>query len=247
MSAARRWRVRVAPWARPHVADPAALAAALREAATRPDEILRDDHRSRVLVLERLPATSAASGLPVGPWVLKRPLCRDRRAWNRLGSLWSRGEMARSFAASLRLLELGLATPRPLLVMEGRCLGLLVESWLAYLHVPGRPAGPEEWPAVVAALSRLHAAGLRHRDPHLANWLADGRGGVVALDPGVRRLRPGLGDAAYDFVLLRNCRPELLPLLPLRGTWAWHLAELRNAWVQGWRRLKRRWRRRGAG
>jgi hypothetical protein len=223
------WRARIAPWARDFAPDPHTLLALTEH----PSRVLRDDARSRVLLLDSLP------GAPAGPWVAKRPLWRDGRAWNRLVSLVARGEMARAFAGGLRLLELGLATPRPVLVLERRRRGLLVESWLLYQFAAGQPVAETHWPLVVRALERLHAAGLRHGDPHLANWLAAPEGGVIALDPNPRRLRRWLADDAYDFLQLRNCRPEILPLLPLRGTWQWRLAEGRFAVLLGWRRLKR--------
>ena len=88
-------------------------------------------------------------------------------------------------------------------------------------------------------LGVLHEAGLAHGDPHLANWVQ--RDGIVyALDCAPRRsLLPALA-AAYDFVLLRNCEPALLPLIPGRSGLWWHLALARDAWVHGLRRLKRR-------
>ncbi|MFA7331257.1 MAG: hypothetical protein WC326_09300 [Candidatus Delongbacteria bacterium] len=236
------WRIRTAPWARPFIGDAPALGRLLLAATRHPDQRLRDDARSRVLLLREAPAGTPPELIHAAPapWVLKRPLWRDGRAWNRLVSLFQPGEMCRAFRAGLLLLESGVATPRPLLLLERRRWGLLVESWLVYEYVEGGPVTERQWPRVVEILSHLHAAGLCHRDPHLANWLVATDGQVVALDPGPRRLRPLLADDAYDFVLLRNCRPEILPLLPLQGSWKWRVAEARNAAVQGWRRWKRR-------
>jgi heptose II phosphotransferase len=234
------WQVRMAPWAQPAVPDPAALGALLRAALSSPERVLRDDQRSRVLLV-RPPLDTPTDLLKQspGPWVLKRPLWRDGRLWNRLVSWLGPGEMSRAFAGGLLLLSTGLQTPRPLLVMERRRAGLLVESWLVYEFVEGRPLTEEDWPALVSALRLLHASGLRHGDPHLANWLIRTDGSLCALDPGPRPLRPLLADDAHDFVLLRNCRPDILPLLPGVGTWRWRVAEARNAWTQAWRRGKR--------
>jgi hypothetical protein len=203
---------------------------------------LRDDQRSRVLLVQP-PAWLPEEFLRrfPAPWVMKRPLWRDGRCWNRLMSLFGEGEMRRALRGGLRLAALGLSTPDPLLVLERRRCGLLVESWLAYVHKPGDPVREAHWPGVVEALERLHEAGLRHGDPHLANWLAAEDGSVVALDPAPRPMRDAV-DAAYDFVLLRNCEPRLLPLIPGTDGEAWRRAEARNARVQGWRSWKRRMR-----
>lgn len=234
------WSYLAAPWLGQALGDPAALGSQLL--ATPPDRVLRDDQRSRVLLLERVPEGAPAECLKLspGPWVLKRPLWRDGRGWNRLVSWFRPGEMRRAFHSAARMLELGLATPRPLMLMERRRWGLLVESWLVYEYVEGTPLGEAHWPLVVEALCRLHAAGLRHGDPHLANWLATSDGQVVALDPGLKRLCPLRADDAYDFVLLRNCQPRILPWLPLRDSWKWRVAEVRNSLVQEWRAFKRR-------
>lgn len=238
------WTRLAAPVLDAHHVDAGRLAAELLDAATRPMAILRDDHRSRVVQVappDGLPSSFLAR-CP-GPWVMKRPVWRDGRAWNRLVSPFTEGEMRRALRGGLTLAGLGLATPEPLLALERRRCGLLVESWLAYVFVEGRPVEEAHWPAVVEALVRLHGAGLCHGDPHLANWLATPGGAVVALDPAPRPLRDE-ADAAYDFVLLRNCEPRILPLLPGTDAAPWRRAEARNARVQAWRAWKRRWRRR---
>jgi len=240
-----RWTLHVAPWALPWIPQSQATVDALLAAFSTPLRILKDDRRSLVILLPELPDSNGGHALSGGgPWVCKRPRWRDGRGWHRLLSLFQPGEMHRAFDAALRLLELGIATPQPLLLMEHRRWGLMVESWLVYRYVPGEAVGEEQWPLVVEALKSLHSAGLRHGDPHLANWLKDGLGGVVALDSGPRPMRFLLADDAYDFVLLRNCVPAVRPLLPLQDTWKWRVAEARNAWVQGWRRVKRKVRRR---
>jgi hypothetical protein len=238
------WTRLPAPVLDAYPVDVVRLGAELLAAAHQPLAILRDDRRSRVVQV------APPAGLPPellarcpGPWVMKRPVWRDGRAWNRLVSWFTEGEMRRALRGGLTLAGLGVATPEPLLVLERRRCGLLVESWLAYVYREGRPVDESHWPAVVEALVRLHRAGLRHGDPHLANWLATPDGAVVALDPAPRPLR-GEVDAAYDFVLLRNCEPRILPLLPGTQTDAWRRAEARNARVQAWRAWKRRWRQR---
>ena len=196
---------------------------------------LRNDHRSRVVRLAVLPG---AEPLPEG-WVLKIPRWQDGRAWNRLTTLWREGEARRAFRRALRLESLGIPAPRPVMQWERRRAGCVVESGWLYGYVEGARIRPTDWPRVIGLLGVLHEAGLAHGDPHLANWVQ--RDGIVyALDCAPRRsLLPALA-AAYDFVLLRNCEPGLLPLIPGQdGLW-WKLALARDAWVHGLRRLKRR-------
>jgi hypothetical protein len=229
------WTLLVAPWAQNLLPPSDQLLPALLELFQHPHHVMKDDRRSLVFLVETLPFHCPGQG----PWVCKRPRWHDNRLWNQLMSLVREGEMRRSYRAALFLEQLGMATPRPMLCLERRRWGMVVESWLVYEYARGEAVGQAQWSAVVAALEGLHRAGLRHGDPHLANWLVDGQGGVLMLDPGPRPLRPGFADDAYDFVLLRNCQPAILPLLPLRQSWKWRVAEFRDSWVHGLRNLKR--------
>lgn len=241
LAAPAGWRGWVAPWAAGFV--PAAES--LLEAVLHPDRALRDDARSRVLLFDSLPG--AGPGAPPSRWVAKRPLWKDNRLWNRLTTALRAGEARQAFERAVQLQAAGFPVPRPLACLERRAGGLVVESWFWYEYVDGRPVEESDWPRIVELLEALHAAGWVHRDTHLANWLKTDAG-VVALDANPRRLTRGprgRRDAAYDFVLLRNCDPRTLPLLPGVGGRAWRRAEATNARVQGWRRLKRWLRGRG--
>jgi hypothetical protein len=197
--------------------------------------VLRDDRRSRVV---RLVPRTPGDGCPPAGWVLKIPRWQDGRAWNRLSTLWREGEARRAFRRALRLAPLAIPAPRPVMQWQRRRAGLVVESGWLYTYEEGVRAGLGEGPGIIALLVRLHGAGLAHGDPHLANWLRRGSS-VIALDCAPRRsLLPALA-AAYDFVLLRNCEPALLPLLPGRRSLWWRLALARDAWVHGLRRFKR--------
>ncbi len=223
------WTIRVANTCR----DWAPRAEDLLARAAAPDQVLREDGRSAVYRIEQLP------GAPPGPWVLKSPRWKDRRTINRLTTLYRAGEACQAFVGALRLQSLGVTVPEPVMQMERRRGGMVVESWWLYRFAAGGPCREEDWPQVISLLGRLHAAGLKHRDPHLANWIQQD-GQVTALDCNPRRaLVPPLA-AAYDFILLRNSTPALEPLLPLRGTLWWRLATFWDDWVHGFRALKKR-------
>lgn len=215
---------------------------AVLAALERPDKVLRDDARSRVLCFDGFPGASpaqAAQQLLKGPWVAKRPRWKDERLWNRLTTLYRPGEAAQVFERSLQLQEIGFPAAQVLLLLERRSRGMIAESWLVYRYLEGVPAGHEDGDRVIELLQLLHAAGWRHRDPHLANWIRT-KEDLAALDLNPRRLRCWAPDAAYDFVLLRNCDPALEDRMPLSGSPAWRLALLRNGLVQGWRAVKRK-------
>jgi Ser/Thr protein kinase RdoA (MazF antagonist) len=108
-----------------------------------------------------------------------------RRGGQRLVARWSRREPA-SLDWEARLLgylgDQGLLVPRIVPALDGRChaAGVMVQSWL-----DGAPPGPGDWPAVAAALRRLHEVTARWpQRPGFASTrelLRAGRGGDVDL------------------------------------------------------------------
>jgi hypothetical protein len=215
-------------------------AAAVLAAADKPDHILRDDRRSCVLLFDRFPGFSANEAVPKGRWVLKRPRWKDERRINQLTTLYRKGEARQVHERSAAMEAIGFPVAYSALLMERRSLGMVVESWLVYRYLEGEVASVEDGHKVIALLEILHRAGWRHRDPHIANWIRQADGSLAALDMNPRRRRFFMPDAAYDFVLLRNCLPALQASLPLVGSLSWQLAEFRNSIVQKWRQFKRR-------
>ncbi len=203
-----------------------------------PSQSMSDPNAEEPIAGESSRETQVPAQPPPGPWVVKRPRWWDRRTLNRLSTLYRRGEAEQVFRSSLKFLRIGFPLPRPVMVLERRRLGMVLESLLLYEYAQGEPVEERHWPQVVELLERLHQAGYRHRDPHLANWLQH-EDRVLALDANPRRslLRPVA--AAYDFLKLLHDEPRILPLVPSSEGWAWEAARFRQAWIESWRRLKR--------
>lgn len=103
--------------------------------------------------------------------------------WKALAYRFRPGKARRSFEHARRLLALGLATPRPLLLVEVRRAGFLVDSCYACEHLagarqireavldPASPGAAERLRACGAAVARMHAAGVLHRDLSAGNVL----------------------------------------------------------------------------
>lgn len=175
--------------------------------------------------------------------VLKRSKIQERRPWIQLTSLYRGGEGARAFSNLVRLHEAGLPVPEPVFAIEQARAGFVVASWHAYRYVDGEPCSCADADGIAKALKAVHDQGWVHRDPHVRNFLKDGSR-ISIID--WARARPWRSAYAqrYDVVLLdKSCPGACLryPGLPAADP-LYRLAQRHNAWVVGWRRVKRRMR-----
>ncbi|MBM3285894.1 MAG: hypothetical protein FJY88_00870 [Candidatus Eisenbacteria bacterium] len=194
-----------------------------------PVEPLRDDYRSYVGVFE-------VEGRRV---VAKSPRMKNRASWNRLTTLLRTGESTATVTACLAVRSDGIPVPEYICSLERRSLGMIVDSWMFYLFVPGVPCGSDQYGLVVESLASLHRAGWVHGDPHIANFLRVGDG-VQILDCRPRPARFGSLSECYDFVRLVNSEPDLAPHLGSRArTLPYRVARAYDRAIHGWRDVKR--------
>jgi hypothetical protein len=191
---------------------------------------LRDDYRSYVGVVQ-------AKGTSI---VLKSPRLKNQSRWIRWTTLFRRGEAFDTIAKLWIARKGGAPVADPVFAMEKRAAGQIVDSWMAYFYIDGRRCESPEYPALIRSLESLHAAGWVHGDPHFDNFLWDGTQ-VRILDCRPRRPSFGSISRAYDFVLLRNSRPELGGLLGDQPrTAAFRCAVAYDRWIHGWRAWKKK-------
>jgi len=122
-------------------------------------------------------------------YVLKIPRDRNNRLWQRVLSLFRASEAARHYRSMARLRELGLKGPEPVVAVERRRWGVVLDSRLLYRFRKGRKATREDAPLILPHLLALHDAGYLRNDPHAKNYLIDD-GDVVFID--FRLTRPVL-------------------------------------------------------
>lgn len=105
------------------------------------------------------------------PVFVKVPRGRDRRAGERLMTLYHRGETVRYAESMQTLAKLGFVAPKPLAYGIRKRLGMVVESFLIYEGLDGRPAAEDDAHEVVRVINRLHAHGYVRRDAIRRNFL----------------------------------------------------------------------------
>jgi len=161
-----------------------------------PDQVLKDDHRSKVLLID----------LEGVPYIVKIFVLQKTWWWFRLTSLLfpTIGEIACENAVALN--EVGLLTPSPSLLLQKRRFGMVIESLLVYPYLPGRTATIKDAGEIIEFVHRMHDSNWIHRDPHPANFLMTGTG-LATIDPVRAKRSRSKYLKAYDVMLMEHDMP----------------------------------------
>lgn len=141
--------------------------------------------------------------------VAKKPRDKLRKPWSRLLSMVFDGETKKTFNSLIAFKSKGIASVEPLLALEKREFGRVVDSWLVYEFRDGQPCGVESLHEVIASLHHLHKQGYRHDDPNFGNFMRDLNGSMFLIDV-KGRARAGRFSDYCDFFLLGNINQGLV-------------------------------------
>ncbi|MFL1466412.1 hypothetical protein ACQUWM_18280 [Marinobacter sp. DUT-3] len=103
--------------------------------------------------------------------LLKVPRARNGRRWERFLTRFRESDALRTFRHIEQLSGMGFGAPDPVLACEYRHKGVVVDSFVCYRFVEGRPAGPQDASKILATLRALHERGYLRSDAQLANFL----------------------------------------------------------------------------
>lgn len=198
-----------------------------------PSRVLKHDHRSQVELLEAAGET----------YILKKFTLQRTWLWFQLTSLIfpTLGEVACKNA--IDLIDAGVTTPRPLLLLQKLEKGMVVESWQLYRFLDGEPLSYADAAEIVDFVRRMHCLNWVHRDPHPGNFLRI-EGGIATLDPVKARRSSGKFLKAYDVMLMEHDMPDAAEIYGREKLGVWlTLARLGHDGVRIYRSLKRTLRR----
>ncbi|TVP93647.1 MAG: hypothetical protein EA347_00170 [Thioalkalivibrio sp.] len=172
----------------------------------------------------------------------KIPRGRNRRPWERILTRLRDGEAFRHFRSMEELRELGLSGPEPVLAIQQRVGGMVVDGCLLYRYVEGERADGRHAALITPRLLQLHGLGYLRRDAHAKNYLLRGNE-VVFIDFRLhrpwffRRLRTRIELSKY----LRTM-PDGWDYVPdtLRTSWGMRLACRLDRMITGIKRGRRR-------
>ena len=171
--------------------------------------------------------------------ILKSPREKNTRKWIRFTTLYRRGEAFRAIQNLEKLTALGLETNTPLMAMEKRCLGMVVDSWLLYKFTTGKTCDESHYQSIVKTLKAFHDKNLLHGDAHVNNFLTTDHG-IIILD--ANPIKPLFGNISkyYEYLYLKKSAPGIekhfnLPL----NTLAYRIADAYSRIYWSWRKSKK--------
>lgn len=178
--------------------------------------------------------------------LLKVPRARNGRRWERFLTRFRDSDALRTFRNIELLSGMGFGAPDPVLACEHRHGGVVVDSFVCYRFVEGRPAGPQDAEKILTTLRALHKLGYLRSDAQLANFLIVDEV-VTFIDFRLKKPKffARLQKAREIDRFLRSC-PEARGLISrdeASSFWFWLAASLEKASF-GFRSFKRRLRER---
>ncbi len=198
---------------------------------------LKDDKRSYVAIFERYDKS----------YVLKVPRDKNRRQWIRFTTLYRRSEVKKMFDNLIKIKFMKINTNTPVVCGEKRVNGMVIDSYLIYSYIDGRPIRKAEYPHLIGEIKRLHNQGYLHGDFHSKNFITqDGK--IFFLDTTFRKNLLGSLGCAYEMVYFhynKNTDRSLLlrheETLTEFSKLVIFIATTYYKWLKSWKYFKRKY------
>lgn len=197
-------------------------------------KVLKNNQRSKVRIIK----------VEDKKYVLKVPKEKNNRTWIRITTWFRDGEAFKNIKGMLTYKELGIPSTEPVMAAEKRKKGMVVDSWLLYEYLKGKPClGHEEYyPMVIEKLKEIHAKGYLHGDPQIRNFLykkEDQKIYVIDSNPKPAGIFPF--SKAYEFAYLRKSAPGIEEYFgEINDWWLYKLAYKYDIYERKWTRTRRK-------
>lgn len=163
------------------------------------ERVFKNDQRSYVALIE----------MDGKKYVLKRPIEKNRRKWQRFLSIFRGSESRREFKNIQRINKLGFNGATPYLAVETKVGACVVDSYLVYSYLEGEEGRTKDIELISKELKKIHAKGYLHGDSQVMNFLINGDT-VYLIDTKLMRNRYGKFGEVYEFIYLEeSCDREI--------------------------------------
>lgn len=157
------------------------------------ERIFKNDQRSYVALIE----------IDGEKYVLKRPIEKNRRKWQRFLSIFRGSESRREFENIQRINELDFNGAIPYLAVETKFGLCVVGSYLVYSYLEGEEGTTKDIELISKELKRIHNKGYLHGDSQVMNFLINGNT-VYLIDTKLMKNRYGKFGEIYEFIYLEE-------------------------------------------
>jgi len=194
---------------------------------------LKNNQRSRVLLIEILGKKH----------ILKIPKEKNRRKWIRFTTLYRKGESFRALLAMEKLNKKGVKTNTPVLAIERKVFGMVVDSRYVFEYLEGEVCTKAQYEGIVNKLDQMHANNLLHGDPLIDNFLFDGKE-VLIIDAIAREPLFGKISKAVELLYLAHSANGIDRYFgSIKNSFPYKVAKRYNDLYWRWRDIKKKVRR----
>jgi len=173
------------------------------------------------------------------PILLKNPREKNTRKWIRFTTLYRKGEAFKSLLNLAHLANLQIESNQPLLAMQKRRWGMVVDSWLVYEFKTGLPCCEAQYPAVVRKLKHFHDHNLLHGDAQIENFLLD-KNAIITLDTRLKKALLGPISKFVEYFYLQKSAPGIERYYDLdTSSLAYRIAGVYSRLYWSWRAFKK--------
>lgn len=156
-------------------------------------EVFKNDQRSYVALIE----------IDGKKYVLKRPIEKNTRKWQRFLSIFRGSESKREYENIRRINELGFNGATPYLAVEEKKGLMVVDSYLLYSYLEGREGKTKDVELISKELKKIHQKGYLHGDSQVMNFLINGEKAYL-IDTKLMRNKYGKFGEVYEFIYLEE-------------------------------------------
>lgn len=163
------------------------------------EKVFKDDNRSKVSLF-----TFEQEKL-----VFKVPREKNSRKWQRFLSVFRGSESYREFMQAEKINNAGLLTYKPILALEKRKHGFVVDSYFICEYLLGETGSIKYLKVIEDELDKIHESGYLHGDSQLVNFIIDNKH-VYIIDSKFSKNKYGKFGAKYEYIYLEeSCHREI--------------------------------------
>ena len=161
------------------------------------EKVFKDDNRSKVSLFtfenEKL--------------VFKVPREKNSRKWQRFLSIFRGSESYREFMQAEKIQNAGLLTYKPILALEKRKYGFVLDSYFICEYLSGETGSIKHLEKIKTELDKIHELGYLHGDSQLVNFIIDNKH-VYIIDSKFSKNKYGKFGAKYEYIYLEESCPN---------------------------------------
>jgi heptose II phosphotransferase len=189
---------------------------------------LKDDHRSRVEIIEY-------NGEKL---VLKQPKEKNRRLWQRFLSFFRGSASIREYKNCRKILNEGFLGSEPVMAVEIKKGPFVTDSYFVSTFIEGIEGDFGHLTEIGNELVKIHESGYLHGDSQLVNFMV-GKDGIYLIDCKLEKNIYGKFGMRYEFIYMEESCPEEIDIYPKDDIY-YRGAKLLNSYLHWWGRTRRK-------